>query len=89
MIPDKPYATMGDSPKQDHLQPEVELLKHQHMVDENKRLREQIGPEMFMPIQLIGKGSFGEVYLVQMKSNSKLYAMKVLQKENIFDRHLV
>jgi len=33
---------------------------------------------MFIPIQLIGKGSFGEVYLVQMKSNSKLYAMKVL-----------
>ena len=41
---------MGDSPKQDHLQPEVELLKHQHMVDENKRLREKIGPDMFIPI---------------------------------------
>jgi len=48
-----------------------------------------VGPEDFIPIQLLGKGSFGEVYLVQMKHNNKMYAMKVLQKESIFNRHLV
>ena len=38
---------------------------------------------------MIGKGSFGEVYLVKFKETGAFYAMKVLQKENIFERHLV
>jgi serine/threonine protein kinase len=50
---------------------------------------EKIGPDSFIPIQLLGKGSFGEVYLVQMKCNNKLYAMKILQKDKIFSNNLV
>jgi ankyrin repeat protein/tRNA A-37 threonylcarbamoyl transferase component Bud32 len=49
----------------------------------------KIGPESFIPIQLLGKGSFGEVYLVQKKSSKKLYAMKILQKDKIFSNNLV
>lgn len=49
----------------------------------------KIGPDSFIPIQLLGKGSFGEVYLVQMKCNNKLYAMKILQKDKIFSNNLV
>ena len=50
----------------------------------------QVDPEeRFTRLERIGKGSFGEVYLVQMRQNKKLYAMKVLQKDSIFDRHLV
>ena len=32
---------------------------------------------------LIGKGSFGEVYLVEKKDTGKIYAMKVLDKKVI------
>jgi len=49
----------------------------------------KIGPDAFQPIQLLGKGSFGEVYLVQMKCNKKLFAMKILQKDKIFSNNLV
>jgi serine/threonine protein kinase len=45
-----------------------------------------VGPNFFEPLSLIGKGSFGEVYLVRKRDGKKdqqLYAMKVLQKEKI------
>ena len=37
----------------------------------------------FDRLKLIGKGSFGEVFLVKLKSNEKIYAMKILDKEKI------
>ena len=37
----------------------------------------------------MGKGSFGEVYLVQKKSSKSIYAMKVLQKDKILNQNLV
>jgi len=44
---------------------------------------ERIGPSSFVCHALLGKGSFGEVYLVEKKSNKTLYAMKVLSKNRI------
>jgi serine/threonine protein kinase len=49
---------------------------------------EKIGPSTFTPIQLLGKGSFGEVYLVKKRDTNELFAMKVLSKKKIFDNHL-
>ena len=34
----------------------------------------------FIPLKLLGRGSFGEVLLVKLKVTNKLYAMKVLNK---------
>eukprot|EP00826_Nyctotherus_ovalis_P048485 TRINITY_DN571_c0_g2_i4.p1 TRINITY_DN571_c0_g2~~TRINITY_DN571_c0_g2_i4.p1 ORF type:complete len:752 (+),score=107.88 TRINITY_DN571_c0_g2_i4:334-2589(+) len=37
----------------------------------------------FDVINIIGKGSFGQVYLVKLKRNNTLYAMKVLEKKKV------
>jgi hypothetical protein len=42
----------------------------------------KVGPSFFQPLQLLGKGSFGEVYLVKTLLSDDLYAMKVLPKVN-------
>lgn len=43
----------------------------------------------FKMIQVIGRGSFGKVVLVGHKDTKKLYAMKILSKENIVKRKQV
>mmetsp|Transcript_9781 Transcript_9781/g.12059 ORF Transcript_9781/g.12059 Transcript_9781/m.12059 type:complete len:519 (-) Transcript_9781:450-2006(-) len=40
-------------------------------------------------IRVIGKGSFGKVFLVRQHSTMAIYAMKVLKKENIVKRNQV
>lgn len=41
----------------------------------------KISKEDFEPIKVIGRGGFGKVYMVKKRSNSKVYAMKVLSKD--------
>ena len=50
---------------------------------------EKVGPASFIPLMVLGKGSFGEVYLVQKKSNKMFYAMKVLLKKRIMGQNLI
>ena len=49
---------------------------------------EKITYESFNYLKLLGKGSFGEVFLVEKKSNKKLFAMKILQKDRIINQNL-
>jgi serine/threonine protein kinase len=42
--------------------------------------RERVGPGDFVVHGLIGKGSFGEVYLVEKRGTGNIFAMKVLHK---------
>jgi serine/threonine protein kinase len=45
--------------------------------------------DAFELTQVIGKGSFGKVVLVRKKDTGKLYAMKILNKQNIIKRKQV
>jgi serine/threonine protein kinase len=49
----------------------------------------RIGPDQFIAHQLLGTGSFGEVYLVEKISSKRLYAMKVLTKSKIKSQNLI
>ena len=40
-----------------------------------------ISKQDFKILKVIGRGSFGKVYLVQKKDNDRLYAMKTLKKD--------
>ena len=43
----------------------------------------------FVITSCLGRGGFGEVYLVQKKSSNMLYAMKVLNKSKIMGQNLI
>jgi len=49
----------------------------------------KVSLEDFELVRVIGKGSFGKVTLVRKKSDTRLYAMKVLAKQNIIKRKQV
>jgi len=49
----------------------------------------QIGPQHFTRLKLLGRGGIGQVYLVRLKDTDKLYAMKVLTKEEMIQRNKV
>lgn len=42
-----------------------------------------VGPDNFRIVNQIGRGSFGEVYLVEKKGTNSLYAMKMLHKSKV------
>jgi len=50
---------------------------------------ERVGLHTFTAIRLLGKGSFGEVFLVQHKATKKHYALKVLSKQKVFAQNLM
>jgi len=49
----------------------------------------KITPVDFQALTQLGKGSFGEVYLVEKRGTNELYAMKVLHKNKIMGQNLV
>ena len=49
-------------------------------------LRTNEGPQNFSTMKVIGKGAFGEVRLVQRKTDGKIYALKSLVKTEMFKK---
>lgn len=49
----------------------------------------KVGPKDFKALCQLGKGSFGEVYLVEKKDNGALYALKVLKKDKVLGSNLI
>ncbi|OMJ73271.1 hypothetical protein SteCoe_28084 [Stentor coeruleus] len=50
---------------------------------------QKLSPGHFRPIKMLGKGSFGEVFLVEKKDTKQLLAMKILMKNKIMGQNLV
>jgi serine/threonine protein kinase len=77
--------------KQSQLSKKELKLKPAKMSKRKKKLSEkydQLTPEDFTDIRLLGHGAFGQVNLVRCTLNKQLYALKELNKEEIvrFDR---
>ena len=49
----------------------------------------KVSASMFTGICQIGKGSFGEVYLVSKEGSGELFALKILKKEKIISHNLI
>ena len=72
----------------------IENNESSEMVSEQKQDLNSSNPENikltykdFEPLKLLGTGSFGRVLLVRFISNQNLYAMKILNKEQIKLKH--
>ena len=66
-------------------------LKEEEEEENNEvaQKKKTISLEAFQIIRVVGKGSFGKVFLVREKATSTLYAMKVLKKEYIIRKNQV
>ncbi|CAN0200233.1 unnamed protein product, partial [Ectocarpus sp. 12 AP-2014] len=49
--------------------------------------KRKVGLDSFKIVRVIGKGSFGKVFLVREKVAGDIYAMKVLRKDNVIKRN--
>ncbi|KAL8730815.1 MAG: hypothetical protein Q9181_004530 [Wetmoreana brouardii] len=75
------YKLEARDPGEDRVSGEIHLEMRFQKTD-----KKHFGPEDFQILKLIGKGTFGQVYLVRKKDTQRLYAMKVLSKKVIVQK---
>ncbi|KAL4504253.1 hypothetical protein ABPG72_021091 [Tetrahymena utriculariae] len=56
--------------------------------DLNQMQSQKVGPQDFRIVNQIGRGSFGEVYLVEKKGQDQYFAMKMLHKSKVLGQNL-
>eukprot|EP00434_Breviolum_minutum_P005414 symbB.v1.2.004772.t1/scaffold274.1/size244435/13 len=78
-----PVSSCGSTPKTTGRGPPFARMRRG-----NSRV-EKVGPNSFELVNLLGRGSFGEVFQVKHKRTGKAYAMKVLQKSRIMSSNLL
>lgn len=54
-----------------------------------RRKRRTLKADMFDKIKLIGRGAFGEVWLVRDKEDAQVYAMKILRKSELVAKNQI
>lgn len=84
---------LEDSMIAENLDDESKLEKRrQHAAKETEFLRlkrSRLGVDDFEPLKVIGKGSFGEVRLVQKKDIGHVFAMKILRKTDMLEKEQI
>ncbi len=63
----------------------TELRKKTTMLFVNQKKSKEICFDDFELLKVLGKGAFGKVILVMKKDNKKIYAIKILNKQQIID----
>jgi serine/threonine protein kinase len=86
---DKEHREDQDSDLSTSLDSSDEEAEKDETMQEIKQTFHRKGPQDFERITLLGRGDVGRVYLVRMKGTDKLYAMKVLKKEDMIRRKKV
>ena len=51
--------------------------------------QKDLGVDDFTILKVVGRGSFGKVYMVKRKADGKIYAMKTLKKDFIIKTNQV
>ena len=64
-----------------------EFSENEILILRNKR--KNLRSEQFEKIKLIGKGAYGEVYLVKNKEDNNIYAMKILKKSFLISKNQI
>lgn len=83
-------TTYTQTPKIDSPSDNDEVLVSTTLPSMAKELDYKIlGPRDFQKLKMIGKGDVGKVYLARLKGTKKLFALKVLDKEEMINRNKV
>jgi len=78
---------MASEPESNHLQLKSEFTASEAALLRNKR--KVLRSEQFEKLKLIGKGAYGDVYLVRDKEDSNIYAMKILRKSELIKKNQI
>ena len=80
----KEIISSGEFDQDEKQQLEQEFNKEQ---DKKKRVKRRVFRiEQFEKIKLIGRGAFGDVYVVRDKEDNQIYAMKILYKSELLSK---
>eukprot|EP00927_Polykrikos_kofoidii_P045623 TRINITY_DN3965_c0_g1_i4.p1 TRINITY_DN3965_c0_g1~~TRINITY_DN3965_c0_g1_i4.p1 ORF type:complete len:768 (-),score=135.08 TRINITY_DN3965_c0_g1_i4:45-2048(-) len=72
------------APAGDVVRPERITGPFARLVPESSSIAiEQVGPDTFDCVKVLGKGSFGKVFLVRHKATREEYAMKILETQSV------
>ncbi|ETO08774.1 hypothetical protein RFI_28606 [Reticulomyxa filosa] len=64
-------------------------MSDQQQLSEQGKKTKSVGLHDFTLLKVIGKGAFGKVLQVRKKDTNKMYAMKILKKENVMKREQI
>eukprot|EP00826_Nyctotherus_ovalis_P006997 TRINITY_DN11711_c0_g1_i4.p1 TRINITY_DN11711_c0_g1~~TRINITY_DN11711_c0_g1_i4.p1 ORF type:complete len:239 (-),score=55.17 TRINITY_DN11711_c0_g1_i4:451-1167(-) len=71
-----------------NLKKKIERVNTENRGRFNIMSERKIGLSSFVPIKMLGKGSFGQVYLVRKKNTGEHYAMKIQSKSMVIAQNL-
>ncbi|EEB08076.1 AGC/RSK protein kinase Ppk22 [Schizosaccharomyces japonicus yFS275] len=85
----KPFFKIAKNNNQTYIFGQNEYTQRTYSGNSTKIGDVEVTPNSFEKIRLLGSGDVGKVYLVKQKSNNRLFAMKVLNKQEMIKRHKV
>ena len=82
---DNESSQLDEDSKQEDEAPEMLAEECVNLLVPGKK----ISLDDFKLLKVIGRGSFGKVYLVRKKDDGKPYAMKILRKDQLIKKNLL